>query len=313
MTPPGPRGGRMISPAHPASVSATQRGILLMMAVASLFPLADAIAKYIVNDFHVVEIVWGRLLFQTLFVALATFLTQPVSVLRTSRFPLQAWRAIAGWLSNFPFIVALAYIGLADTFAIVLVGPLLVTALSVPLLGERVGPRRWAAVVIGFAGALVIIRPGMGLVHWAASLPLISALVFAFYQIATRSLGATDRAVTTMFYNCVVPLVINSALVPFFWTPPTTVQWALLAAMGLLSGVSHFLLIKAFTLAPASTLAPFVYVQMVSGIALGYAVFGDFPDVWTLVGAAIIVASGLYMFYRERLRRGADEARRSAG
>lgn len=180
----------------------------------------------------------------------------------------------------------------------------MLTALSVVLLGERVGIRRWTAVAIGFGSVLLIMQPGFGMAHWAVSLPLLCAACFALYQIATRILSNHDSTATTYFYSPIVGLVVTSLvlllLVEGEWRMPDLAGWLALVFLGAVGGFSHYLLIRAFAAAPASLLAPFAYAQLVWSIAIGYAWFGDFPDRWTLLGAAIICASGLYVLYRER-------------
>jgi drug/metabolite transporter (DMT)-like permease len=284
----------MTSPA-PAAL----RGILLMVAAVSLFPLADGIAKRLTSDVPVMQIIWGRYAVQMAFIAVYIGVAHPWRVIRTTRLPLQIGRAFAGWASNIPFITALAFVPMADAFAAALVAPLMVTALSVPLLGERVGVRRWTAVTIGFVGALIVVRPGLGLVHWATALPLVSAALFAFYQIGARRLVSTDQATTTFFYATVVGLLVNSAVLPFVWVPLSLELWGLFALMGVLFAFSHLALTKAFDFGGASVLAPFIYFQIASATIVGLAFFGDFPDSWTIVGTLIVIASGLYVGYRE--------------
>ena len=287
-----------------AKPAAPIRSIGLMIFGVCLFPIPDAIAKHIINDFHLVQLVWGRMFFQTMVVLLVIAATRRWSHLRTGRFRLQALGGTSGWLAHFPFFLALAYLPLADTVSVALVAPLMVTALSVPLLAERVGIHRWTAVVVGFLGAMVIIRPGLGVVHWAAFLPLLAAACFSLYQIAVRRLGTTDRTITILFYASAVPAALNSLIVPFFWTQLDLTAWLLLAAIGCLSGISHFAVIKALEAAPASLLAPILYVQLISATILGYLLFGDFPDRWTILGAIVIAGAGIYVAYRERrLRR----------
>jgi drug/metabolite transporter (DMT)-like permease len=232
------------------------------------------------------------------------------AVMRTGRPGLQLVRSMLLLGSTFFFFLAVKFIPLASATAIGFVGPLLVTALSVPLLGETVGPRRWAAVAVGFVGVLVIIRPGPGMfsgtAHWAIALPLLVAVCFALYQISTRILSRTDSWTTTLFYSASVGAVVMSTLVPFHWRTPDLEGWAWMAVLGAIGGFGHSMMIKAFTAAPASSLAPFTYLQIIWSTAVGFLAFGDFPDGWTLLGAAIVAASGLYVLSRERrLRRGA--------
>ncbi|HYM31572.1 MAG TPA: DMT family transporter, partial [Candidatus Cybelea sp.] len=180
------------------------------------------------------------------------------------------------------------------------IGPFIVTALSVPMLGERVGPRRWSAVVIGFTGALIIIRPGFGAVPWSALFIVANATCYAFYQILSRKLAAVDPAETSITYVALVGMLVATVWLPFDWRLPDSVfDWGAFLTLGLFGGLGHYFVVKAFEGAPASVLSPFSYGQLVGATALGYAFFGDFPDGWTWAGAAIIVASGLYMTYRE--------------
>lgn len=286
-----------ISAAKPAS---HLRGVLFMLAAGFVFVVMDATGKQMTQSLPVMEVSWGRYLFHFAMMPLFLGGQSFAACLRTSRPWLQFMRS---WLllgSTFFFFLAVKYIPLATATSIGFVAPLLVTALSVPLLGERVGPRRWAAVVIGFASVLIIIRPGFGMIHWAVALPVVTAACFSLYQITTRILSRSDTAATTFFYSATVGFVVTSALVPFEWVTPDLAGWAGLAMLGLSGGLAHYLMIRAFSIAPASLLAPFGYIQLVWAVLIGFVWFGDFPDSWTLAGATIIVASGLYVLYRER-------------
>lgn len=294
-----------VPPTAPAKeATAGIRGILLMMTAGLSFVLMDATAKYLSQTYPVVQVVWARYLFHMLTLPLFFGGLRWAAVVQTPRLGLQLLRSLLLLGATFFFFLAVKHIPLAVATAIGFVGPLLVTALSVPLLGETVGPRRWAAVILGFAGVLVIIRPGIGMtsggIHWAMALPLLVAVCFALYQISTRILSRTDGWKTTLFYSASVGLVAMTTLVPFHWRTPDPEGWAWMVLLGLLGGFGHLMMIKAFTAAPASTLAPFTYLQLVWSTAIGLLIFGDFPDGWTLVGAAIIAASGLYVLYRER-------------
>jgi drug/metabolite transporter (DMT)-like permease len=302
-----------VPPAAPTATDATSvRGILLMLTAGLSFVLMDATAKHLSQTYPVVQVVWARYLFHMLTLPLFFGGLRWGSVVRTPRLGLQLLRSLLLLGSTFFFFLAVKHIPLATATAIGFVGPLLVTALSVPLLGETVGPRRWAAVLLGFTGVLVIIRPGLGGMpggmHWAMALPLLVAVCFALYQISTRILSRTDGWMTTLFYSATVGLVVMTALVPFHWRTPDLEGWAWMALIGLIGGFGHLMMIKAFAAAPASTLAPFTYLQLVWSTAIGLLIFGDFPDGWTLLGAAIIAASGLYILYRERRLRGPSPA-----
>lgn len=299
------------STAGAGSAAGHLRGILLMLAAGFIFVLMDATGKHLAQSLPVIEVVWGRYFFHLL--ALPLFLggVGLRAALRSARPGLQIVRSGLLLGSTFFFFLAVKYIPLADATAIGFVGPLFLTALSVPFLGEHVGVRRWTAVVIGFASVLVIIRPGFGMAHWAITMPVITAACFAFYQIATRVLSRSDGPATTYFYSATVGLVVSSLIVPFEWQTPDLRGWLGLAFLGVTGGLSHYLMIRAFAVAPASLLAPFSYAQLIWSVAIGFLWFGDFPDSWTLAGAAIICLSGLYVLYRERrlaMRRPAGSA-----
>jgi drug/metabolite transporter (DMT)-like permease len=197
--------------------------------------------------------------------------------------------------------LALQHLQLTQTVSIQFAAPLIIALLGGPLLGERIGPRRLAAVAVGFLGVLVITRPGLGGIHPAAIFSVIGAVCYALYNISTRFLAAHDSSATTVFYSNIGGALVMAAIVPFVWTaPPDALSWVLLVGTGLFGAVGHWLLILAHARAPASVLAPFIYTQLLWMLGAGYLVFGDLPDRWTLPGAAIVIASGLYLLYRER-------------
>ena len=235
---------------------------------------------------------WGRYIFHLAFVVLLFSSGRFGRIGATAQPVLQVVRSLLLAGATFSFFVMLTYMPLADSVAISYVGPIFITVLAALILRERVGPRRWAAVAVGFVGAMVIMRPGLGIFHWAASLGLVTALCFALYAVATRMLIGRDSPYTTIFYTAVVGAVVLSALVPFFWEAPTLRLWGLMALLGLFGGVSHFMLIKAYEYAQASALAPYGYIDLIWATLFGLFVFGDFPDHWTVVGAAIVVGSG---------------------
>ncbi|MGH6954999.1 MAG: DMT family transporter [Alphaproteobacteria bacterium] len=289
----------------------TLRGILFMLATVTCFSVTDSIAKYVSPDYPAFQIVWTRYVFQSAFLLLFLLLTErePLRVARTGRLRLQLGRATINIVSNCLFVFAVGFVPLADAVALGFVAPLIVTALSVPLLRERVGVRRWSAVLVGFAGAMVMIRPGSGVLHWASSLIIVVAGLYALYMIVTRVLSETERPATTLFYVTAMGLGSMSLVVPFVWTPAPIEIWALMAGQGAMSGLAHWCLIKAFEHAPVSVVAPFNYAQIVSAVAIGYAVWGEVPDLWSVVGALIIVLSGLYVMHREAVAGRGSSAR----
>ena len=262
----------------------------------------DAGSKILTASYPVVQILWFRYL---LLIVVAWWLVRRLggSVnLRPSW--LQFSRGLLLVLEMGLIVYAFSQMGLADVQAILAVTPLLVTALSVPLLGERVGVRRWSAVGVAFIGMLVILRPGLGVMQPVTVLVLLAALMWSLYLILTRLAGRTAPPEVSLFWLAVTGLAVLSAVVPFFWRVPTNAtDWALLFLVAVLGIIGHFCLIKAFQMAEASVLQPYTYAGLIGSIVVGYVVFGDFPDLPTLVGALIIVASGLYVFTRERGQR----------
>jgi len=285
--------------AHPATRSVA--GIGLMVLAILLFTVMDTIGKDLTARYSVPQVVWARYFFQFALMLLLIPRVGVVDLVRSARVGTHVIRGLLLAASTICLIGAISFVPLADAYAITFTAPLLVTVFSIPLLGERVRWRRWSAVLAGFAGVLIVIRPGFGVTHWALALPLITALGFALYQILTRKVSAVpgESPLAMLFYLACVGTLIMTALVPFFWQPVAPVDWLAMVAMGALGGVGHLILIRALTIAPASLLAPFVYTQIVWALVLGYLVFGDVPDRWMLVGCAVIVASGLYVFYRE--------------
>lgn len=293
----------MINPEPGAATPADSwRGIPWMLATMVLFACINATAKYLTEFYPVPQVIWARYAFHLLAVAVILGPRLP-GVMATRRLRLQLVRSVLLLLTTGLFFSGLSLVALADATAMMFVAPLLVTALSIPLLGESVGWRRWASVAVGFAGALIIIRPGMGVMQTAILLPLGAAMVHAVYQIATRGLGRTDSALTIIAYTPLVGALVTSAVVPFFWTAPDAKGWALMVLLGVLGGVGHFALIKAFQAAPASVVSPFGYTNLIWATVFGFIIWGHLPDMVTVLGATVIVAGGVYIFHREHIHR----------
>jgi drug/metabolite transporter (DMT)-like permease len=283
-------------------VAPSARGIAYFLIASVLFIAMDTVAKHLTGELNAVMAVWGRYVFHLVFASL---------IFATGRFGRIGWTAQPGLQivrslllagATLTFFIMLSYLPLADSVALTYVAPIIVTVLGALALRERVGPRRWAAVIVGFIGAMIIIQPGFGTFHWAASLGLVTAFCFALYAIATRMLSGRDSPATTIFYTALVGAVVMSAAVPFFWIWPSLGAWGLLALLGFLGAVSHLLFIKALDHSSASGLAPYGYIDLIWAALFGIVVFGDYPGPWTIVGAAVVAASGLYIFYRERRR-----------
>jgi len=271
----------------------------MAMAIA-VFAMLDGQAKYVMQTLPPPVAVFFRYLIAFLF-AIAIIPRAGGPLLLVTRHPLvQIIRGLMLLASTFLNFTAITYLQLAQTASISFTIPLWVCALSVPLLGEHVGIRRWSAVIVGFLGVLVIMRPGTMNFHWAMFLSLGAALCGAIYNIATRKVGGRDRTETSLFYVGLVGAMGAALPLPLHWQMPVGTQWLFLLGMGLCGGIGHFLLTQAHRLAPASALAPFVYTQIVWMILIGFVVFHDVPDAWTLAGAGIVIASGLFVFARER-------------
>ena len=274
-------------------------GIGFMIFMTICFASLDASAKYLSNELPLWMLLWGRYAFNFLFVALFFLRGAPADIIRTKNIKLQILRSILLVASTVTFWRALVFLPLADCVLILFVSPLLVTMLAAPLLGESVGIHRWTAVILGFVGVMVVMRPGITLFDWVAILPLITALLYAGVQISTRILGRTDGALTTLLYSSAGGVIICTIGVLFFWVTPSLGQWLVLGWLGFLGAVGHYLMIKAYEIAPASLLAPFDYTTLIWAVLLGFVMFGDLPDAWTVVGAIIIMSSGLYLIRRE--------------
>jgi drug/metabolite transporter (DMT)-like permease len=285
--------------AHPATRTAA--GIGLTILAIGLFTVMDAIGKVLMVRYPVPQVVWARYFFQLSWMLLLIPHVGVTGLVRTSRLGMNIVRGLLLGISTIFMFASISFVPLADAYTITFIAPLLVTVFSIPLLGEQVGWRRWSAVFIGFVGVLIVIRPGFGMAHWALALPLVPAVGFALYQILTRKVSGTpgETAFAMLFHLAWVGTAMLTAVVPFFWQAIAPLDWLPMVAMGGLGGLGHLILIRALTIAPASLLAPFAYTQIAWALLLGYLVFGDVPDVWMLAGGAVIVASGLYVFYRE--------------
>ena len=275
-------------------------GIVFMILMTVCFASLDAAAKHLSSELPLLMVVWGRYVFHFLFVTLFFFRKASGNIIQTKKIKLQILRSILIVCAGISFWGALMFMPLTDCFVIAFTSPLLVTALSVPILGENVGIHRWGVVMVGLLGVLIVMRPGMGVVQWVSALPLITALFYASLQITTRILGQSDNALTTLFYSGAGGLILSSISVLFVWVSPTFEQWLVFLLLGFLGTMGHYLMIRAFEFAPVSLLAPFDYTTLIWATILGFILFGDLPDTWTISGAIIITSSGLYLMMHER-------------
>jgi drug/metabolite transporter (DMT)-like permease len=286
----------------PARTDRPFRGIALIIASTIFLSSSDAMAKHLSHSMPAIEITWIRFLTFALMFVPAMLTTTP-NIFQSTRPSLQVWRGVALVSSSLFFISGLRFLPMAEASATSFVSPIFVTALSILILSEKVGIRRWAATIIGLCGVMVVIRPGSSAFNPAAMFPVISAMGWAFTLIFTRMISGKDRANTTMAYSSVVGVCVLTALVPFVWVNPGWGELGIGVAIGLFSTVGQWIVVLAFRYADASVLAPFSYVQLVWASIFGFLFFGEVPDQWTLTGAAIIIGSGLYTAHRERVRR----------
>ncbi|HTE99416.1 MAG TPA: DMT family transporter [Bradyrhizobium sp.] len=287
----------------PARADRPFRGIALILASTVFLGASDVTAKYLSTTLPSIEIAWIRFLVFALIMSPAMVPGSPLYALRSQRSGLQAMRGVALLGSSLFFISGLRFLPIAEASATGFVAPLFVTALSIVFLGETVGVRRWLATAVGLIGVLIILRPGTGAFHPAAFFPIVSALAWACTLIMTRMMSGRDHAITTMTYSSIVGVCILSALVPLVWVAPSWHDILFGVFIGLASTAGQWIVVLAFRYADASVLAPFSYTQLLWVSILGFVIFGEVPDVWTVIGAVFIVGSGLYTAHRERVRR----------
>ena len=260
----------------------------------------DATAKFLAIEVPVLMVLWGRYFFHTVI----TFTVyagrrRSLEFLRARRPGLQFIRAASLFGATSFMYVAITHMQLADASAIQFLAPVILTALSGLFLGEHVGPRRIAAVIFAFIGVLLIARPGSGVLGWYALMPLVTAVLLGIYMMMTRIIRTKDNPDSTTFYSTALGALVLTVLVPFHWQALTPFEWMLMTTMGAAGAAGHYMLVKAFHSAEASMLAPFTYSQVVAAIIWGFLIFGDIPSVWTFAGTAVIIGSGLYVWYRE--------------
>lgn len=269
-----------------------------MLGAMFLFSAGDTMAKFLTSTFHPVQIIWFRQLGLLIgvFILLAT---QGPSLLVTKQPKYQITRGALVVLSSLLFVYAVRYVPLTDAVAASFVAPFFLTMAGAFILKEPVGARRWAAVGVGFCGALIVIRPGMGVIHPAAMLVVVAAGIYAARQVIGRLLADSDRTVTTVAYTAITASLIISVPLPFFFKmPASSTSWALLIGLATIAAVAEVMVIKALEVAEAASVAPVHYTLIIWGTFYGYFVFGHLPDKWTWIGTMIIVAAGLYTLQR---------------
>lgn len=290
-------------PAEPPGGSGAElQGIGLALLAMACFGAMDGISKILVTAYPAPLVLWLRHLAAVPIVLAIMGPRRAARHARSARPALQLGRTALLVVEMGIVLLCFRALPLADVHAVLALTPLLVTALSVPLLGERVGWRRWTAVAFGFLGILLILRPGLGVVHPAALLALLASAMYALYNILTRLAALADPPETSFLWQTVAGAALLTLAGPFFWTSFAPVHWLLLAALASLGAFGHYCLVKALARVPAVVVQPFAYTMLVWAVVIGYLVFGDLPDRWTVLGALVVVGAGCYAAWRERVR-----------
>lgn len=275
------------------------KAIILNLIAWGTLPIMDGIAKYLSTEMHFLEVVWARYFFMVVISLPITFFFFRKYLTWPHNFLLQMIRSIFLFLSTICFFYSISVISLAKALTLAFVAPIFVTILSALLLKEKVGIHRWAAVFVGFIGALIIIQPGIIKINLASIASLGAGISYAFYIISTRKLTSFDNPYLTLIFTGVFGAIIVSFIVPYFWTTPTVNQWLLMIGLAAVGMFAHFCLILSLNYAEASKLAPLGYFEIVNNILIGYYFFGDFPNKWLWLGLFFIVSSGIYISIRE--------------
>ena len=266
-----------------------------------MLPIMDGFAKYLSSDLPVLQITWARYFFTVVFTLPIMFFFFRKNLVWTDKPKLQLIRGLILLTANVCFFYSISIISLAKALTLAFIAPLIVTAFSPIFLGEKVGFRRWSAVIIGFIGSMVVIRPGFVEINLASLAALGTGVMYGFYLIITRKLSSSDNPLLTLLLTGVVGAIIISFVMPFVWIKPTLNQWSMMAAIGIFACVGHLFIILSLKYADASKLAPFSYFEIVTNIIIVYYFFSDFPDKWTFLGLFIIILSGIYISRRENI------------
>jgi len=266
-----------------------------------MLPIMDGFAKYLSSDLPVLQITWARYFFTVAFTLPIMFFFFRKNLVWTDKPKLQLIRGLILLTANVCFFYSISIISLAKALTLAFIAPLIVTAFSPIFLGEKVGFRRWSAVIIGFIGSMVVIRPGFVEINLASLAALGTGVMYGFYLIITRKLSSSDNPLLTLLLTGVVGAIIISFVMPFVWIKPTLNQWSMMAAIGIFACIGHLFIILSLKYADASKLAPFSYFEIVTNIIIGYYFFSDFPDKWTFLGLFIIILSGIYISRRENI------------
>ncbi len=299
-----------------ARTSSPLAGILLMLAAMAILPFIDVLAKKLGEaGLPILIIVWARAVFGTALALPFVLRAGGVAALLPRRPLFHTLRAVLLFSATFFFFSALKWLPIADAMAIFFVNPLVVVVMSALILGERVGPRRWAAVAVGFVGMLIIVRPGLEEVNPGTFFALASGVALGSFFVSTRYLAGSAPATTLSLHTTGIGAVLMTLALPLVWQTPTPVQWAMLAGVGVVATFGHFLITWAYERAEASLLAPLAFAEIIMATVLGWWFWGDLPDRWTVLGVCVLIASAVYISERERraARRDAISPLRGAG
>jgi len=279
------------------------KAIILNLSAWVMLPIMDGFAKYLSTTIPILQITWSRYFFTVIFVLPIMIIFFRKNFKWTEQPKLQLFRGLLLFCANILFFYSISIISLAKALTLAFIAPLIVTILSPILLGEKVGFRRWVAVITGFIGSLIVIRPGFVEVNLASIAALGTGVLYGFYLIVTRKLHNSDHPLLTLLLTGVVGAIIGSMMMPSVWVKPTINQWYMMFALGFFASLGHLFLILSLKYADASKLAPFGYFEIITNIIIGFYFFNHFPDNWTFLGLFVIISSGVYIFRREALYR----------
>ena len=275
------------------------KAIILNLSAWVMLPIMDGFAKYLSSTLPVLQITWSRYFFTIVITLPIMLFFYRKNLTWTEQPKLQLIRGLLLFCANILFFYSISIISLAKAITLAFIAPLIVTALSPFLLGEKVGYKRWAAVITGFIGSLIVIRPGFVELNLASIAALGTGVLYGFYLIITRKLHDSDNPLLTLLLTGIVGAVLGSIIMPTVWVSPTITEWYMMFAIGFFASLGHLFIILSLRYADASKLAPFGYFEIVTSIIIGYYFFNHFPDSWTFLGLFIIISSGIYIFRRE--------------
>ena len=278
------------------------KAILLNISAWMLLPFMDGMAKHLSTEIHFIQVVWGRYFFMAILSLLLTYFFFNHNLRWPKNLQIQLSRSLFLFLSTVFFFFSISKISLAEALTLSFVSPIIVTILSIFLLNEKVGVRRWIAVFLGFAGVIIVIRPGFNEINIATVAALGTGICYAFYIVSTRKLSSIDSPLLTLLFTGLSGVILISLVVPFFWTWMNFSQWLILISLASIGTVAHLLIILSLNFAEASKLAPLGYFEIITNVLIGYYFFNDFPNKWIWLGLLLIISSGIYISIRESIK-----------